>query len=66
MKPYYLEVGIEPCDTDTPSMEDMTDRNFKQVKKIREEVKTERRYEKKRTRQAMKNDLKDQVDQAGY
>jgi len=30
------------------------------------EVKTERRYEKKRTRQAMKNDLKDQVDQAGY
>lgn len=66
MKPYCSEVGITPCDTDSPSMEDMTDRNYKQVKKIREEIKGERRYEKKRTRRALEDDLRDQITQAGY
>jgi|GEM_PF-4298804 len=66
MKPYCVNVGITPCNTDSISMEDMEDRNFKMVHKIRKDIVEERRIEKKRTRSILKDDLKSQIKEAGY
>jgi hypothetical protein len=68
MKPYCVNVGITPCDTEGISMEDALDNgvSFKQVHKIRKDIVENRRIEKKRTRQIMKGDLKSQIEEAGY
>lgn len=65
MKPYCTESKkeIKPSTLDTKvSMEDNVGSSFRSIKKQREEARFMKRYEKKRVRHQLNNEMKEEIN----